>query len=80
MPTVAVVGILKVLAIRWKILKRLQIFETIYGIIFLKTVTDSLILIDKDIILSSITLAGMAVSAAFIQNKFVYLRTFIVIV
>lgn len=43
--TVGIMIIIRLFAIKFKGLNRFQIFQTVYAIIFLKTLTDSMIMI-----------------------------------
>ncbi len=72
--------VVRLLAIKFEILKRISVHQTAYAIVFLKTVTDSMIMMDSgEEVLSSITLALIALLEILAKNKLAYLRITVLI-
>ena len=79
--TAGIMIIIRLFAIKFKGLNRIQIFQTVYAIIFLKTLTDSMIMIkyEKEFWLSSISLVIMALFGIFASNKISYVRIIVLV-
>ena len=79
--TVGIMIIIRFIALKYKMLNRIQIFQTVYSIIFLKTMTDSMIMIkyQKEFFLSSLSLTILTLLGAFASNKISYLRIIVLV-
>lgn len=73
--------IVRLVAIKFGILKKIQMFQMVYAVVFLKIVTDSMVMMDSgEEVASSITLTLIVLLGFLAQNKIGYLRVIVLIV